>query len=378
MKTVHYTTMYFDNWGYQENLMPHYFNLIGQDVCVVSPDRLPAFFKVEVPPAGRYKTDGLDIIRHKVSPYFSYNLYFPRKLYRILKAEKPDLIFHHAIGATSLLICALYKLLHPKCILMVDNHADKINCVTSKIWFLFYYKIILTIMTNLVSPLVTRYYGVTYGRCDFMEEVFRISKKKIEMLPIGADTMAADRISLSKQEIRSKYALPPDKYIVVSGGKLGLDKGTDHLIRAVDMLRHEGRNIMLVLFGSINDKTTADLVAESAAVKTFGWCDREQTLELLKMADLASWTVHHTTLIEDSIACLTPLVIRKTRTTEHLIEGNGLFIEENNAQEIAAAVRSVFESGQELVLEKCLAMREKLDYRNIVSKICTDAAIQKS
>jgi glycosyltransferase involved in cell wall biosynthesis len=376
MKVVHFSSIYIDGWGYQENLLPKYFKEDGHDVSVIALNKfLEKDLEKEIS-FNRYYIEGIEIIRIGTYFFLTSTLFFTKGLYRTLVKQNPDILFHHDIDFFSLMICVFYKSKHPKCKLFVDNHADMINKTKSSIWFAFYYKFILRIVTKLSSPFVEKFYGVTLGRCDFLEQVFDVNNSKIKLLPIGADTISADKITQSKKELKLKFNISIDNLVVISGGKMGVDKGTDLLIRAVEELNGRGMKISLVLFGSFNDELTQKLANNSKVVVVKGWCDRQSTLELLKMADIAVWPIHHTTLIEDSISCLTPLILRKTRTTEHLIDGNGIFIENGTVNEMKAAIVQITKTDSTYLNSSCKAMRDKIDYRNIVNAIVKDSSIK--
>ena len=216
----------------------------------------------------------------------------------------------------------------------------------------------------------TKFYGVTNSRCDFINKFFGVPNEDIELLPIGADTDLADTI-MSKKELRDKYKFSQDEKIVVSGGKMGIDKGTVNLINAIEELGAK-HIIKLILFGKFEDEDTLKLVKSKNFVTFYGWCDRIKTLELLKLADVACWPIHHTTLNEDAIAVETPLIIRKTGTTEHLVEGNGLWIENGDKEELIKAMGLFYTMKKEYfdeILQSCKKMRERLSYNNICQTI---------
>jgi glycosyltransferase involved in cell wall biosynthesis len=371
MNVIHYTPIYFDNFGYQENLLPKYFYIMGHDVSVITCTQTTKK-KEKTYTKGSYWIDGVEIIRIKSFCFLSDNLFVTRGLYRELKQKKPDIIFHHDISLTSLLVIVIYKIFHPTCILYVDNHADFFNCHPPKIWFLFYYKFVLQGILKLVTPFVKYFYGVTNGRCDFLSSIFGVPSSKIKLLPIGADTLVANEIIQSKVDIREKYQIPLNDFVVISGGKMGKDKGTDRIINAVVNLRRKGKYISLVLFGKYTDEETKNMSKRSSVIINIGWCDRIQTMELLSMADVAVWPIYHTTLIEDSIAVLTPLILKKTRTTEHLIAGNGYFTEYDSDDEIENKILKLMDEDPIYLRNKCIAKRNEIDYKCIVNQIIND------
>lgn len=373
MKVVHFCPIYLDNWGYQENILPQYFKTMGHETYVITPDRYPKQYRRFDGFKKKYYINGVEIRRINILVYITFTFFITKGLYKNIKELKPDILFHHGIGLNSLLVCGFYKILHPKCALFVDNHTDEINQSQSKIWLLFYSKIVLAIISNLLSPFVIFFYGVSYSRCDYLKSVFRLNCRKIKFLPIGADTLAVEKIKVSDQNVRNKYFIDKNEFIVISGGKIGQEKGTDLLISAVGELINENMRIRLVLFGSFIDDYTKELAAKSSFVTVIGWCDRLTTMQLLRMANVAVWPIHHTTLIEDSIACLTPLIIRKTRTTEHLIKGNGVFITHGSQIELKNAILNIFEIDSSELELNCLAIRNEIDYRTIANTIIEDS-----
>ena len=118
---------------------------------------------------------------------------------------------------------------------------------------------------------------------------------------------------------------------------------------------------------------TEQLAKDSDFVIFQGWCDHETSLRFLKLANVAVWPIHHTTLIEDAISVETPLLIKKTRTTEHLIEGNGKFLDSSQYIELYSKMKICLDDYPNKSFEKaCAIMREKLSYKSIVEHVIRD------
>jgi len=380
MKIVHLciSQSYFDNWGYQENLIPEYQADLGNKVSVISTNKFyPNWLNNDeldtiLSKGKEYNIGKVKIIRIKVLRLFHTHIVFTYNLYKKLKDESPDIIFYHEMTNFSTIICVVYKLFHPKISFFIDSHSDLRNSCSTKISELLYFKFFLTIMHKIIAIFVEKYYGVTPSRCNFLLSHYGISKKKMKFLPIGCDTKLANKLP-TIDNLRRKYNIPFDSFVIVSGGKMGKFKGTEFLIKAVENLRKKDSNILLILFGVFEDQECEDLTNSRKWIIKHAWCERKKTLELLKVANIASWPVHHTTLNEDSIAVGTPLLIRKTTTTEHLISQNGLFLNEiGNVSEIEEKLLKIkqnlnfYKKGAEL-------MAEKLSYSQISKNIIKDA-----
>lgn len=376
MKIVHIciSSAYIDNWGYQENLLPEYLSKFGTENHVItSNDRLSAHLSQRVKDEIIAKGDSYkikDVHIHKIRcKRVTSSMLIPYGLMKALTQIKPDVIFHHGINPTTLPIASKYAKKH-YCKLFVDNHADEINMSKNKLWVLLYYKMLSRIACNVRKKYFTKFYGVTRSRCDFINKYFGVHRKYIELLPIGADTDLADTLA-SKTELRSKYGFSQDERLIVTGGKMGINKGTIDLINAVEELNAKYR-IKLVLFGKFEDEETEALARSKNFVTIYGWCDRNKTLELLKLANVACWPMHHTTLIEDAIAVEIPLIIRKTGTTEHLINGNGIWVVNGNKDELKNAIEQYIAKTNNNANEysaACKRMKDEISYNNIAKRI---------
>lgn len=372
MKIVHVciANPYVDNWGYQENLLPEYLHKAGtENHIITSNNALPTYLnakeKEEIIAKGCKYIIGNTTIHKIKCKRISSTMFISNGLYDKLKELRPDVIIHHGIGPTTLPIVSRYAKKH-KCVLFADNHADEINMNKNKLWILIYYKFLSRISCRIRRDTFKKFYGVTNSRCEFLNKYFGVPKDKIELLPIGADTDLAETLG-PKDVLRDKYGFSQDEKIIVSGGKMGIHKGTVDLINAIGELSSE--KIRLILFGKFEDKETEKLATSKEYVTLCGWCDRLKTLELLKLADVACWPIHHTTLIEDCISVETPLIIRKTGTTEHLIDGNGCWLDTGCKEELTKTIKGLLGIEQSSIASKCKYMREKLSYHKIAQSV---------
>jgi glycosyltransferase involved in cell wall biosynthesis len=362
---------YMEGYSYQENILTDYFLAEGIDTTIIASNILPSYLNSKRIKSGTSNDKGKKIIRikcFKISSDFQITF----GLFNQLLKEKPNVIFHHNLNCTSLVICTLYRILHPNVVLLIDNHVDYINCNKNKLWQLVYYKTLVRASAKFAAYFAKKFYGVTPSRCDFLHEVYGVANTKIDFLPIGADVRTADTITKNKLELKDEFDIPRDSFVFVSGGKMGIDKGTHNLIKAFNQILTYESKVYLVLFGSFNDSETEILAKESKNVLFKGWCDHITSLNLLKLADLAVWPIHHTTLIEDAISVNTPLLIRKTKTTEHLIEGNGQFLDTVDFDELYAKLNSLLNDSFNSFENACMKMKVKLDYSTIVHKIIKD------
>ena len=67
-----------------------------------------------------------------------------------------------------------------------------------------------------------------------------------------------------------------------------------------------------------------------------------------------------------------PLILRKTRTTAHLIDGNGVWIDTPDSASIETAISIIIEDAGSVIKDACLAMMNNLDYKTIAKKMVSD------
>lgn len=377
MKIVHITHHYIDGWGYQDNLLPEYQCRQGDEVTVVSDnDHLKYLKNSDLATAIRakgaeYAIKGVKIRKIKCYLNTSNTSLLCRGLYKILKEEQPDMIFHHGIDCSSLIVAARYKKKHNTIRLYVDSHADAFNETHNRIWDFVYNKMLLSSVVKLLGNRVDRYFGVTPLRCEYLHKKFGIPTEKIDFLPIGCDTYRVDSLGLNRDVLRAKYDIPKEAFVVVSGGKMDASKGTIDLITAIRELHKEIPQLHLVLFG-MYEAEIIEAIKDNPFVTQFGWCDRDSTLSLLALSDVACWPRLHTTLIEDAIACGIPLIIKSSGNVQHFQnEKNGIFLQTEEYHELLSAIRNIYQDYQYYTSVSSL-VRGKYSYDAITATLKED------
>lgn len=350
MRFVHISAFYYDGWGYQDNLLPEYQCDNGDDVFVISGNARLNNIKDKdaieaiVAKGNAYELDGVKIRKIKYLLNTSNASFLCSGLYKTLCEIQPDAIMHHGLITSTMVVALWYKRKHPEVKLYVDNHADWINRSPNKYWNIFYTNGFQKLIIRLSRKFVNQYYGVTPLRCDYLHQVYGIPTDKISLLPIGCDTKMAQLIQVDKRQERKKMSIPEDAFVVVTGGKMDKSKGTLELIEACAELRKEIPNLHLLMFGKADDDVL-NAAYQQPFIKRKDWCDRSETFTILKIADVACWPKLHTTLIEDSIACGIPLIVKSSGNVRHFAKVEvGVFLQMGDKDELIAAIKKIITS----------------------------------
>jgi len=376
MKIVHCcfgNEHYLDTWGYQQNTLPLYHAKLGHETIVMaSNDVFPIMAGEDlistIKQKGNSYYNGLVKVR-RCSSFFPRNIHLQmaKGLYDLLEEEKPDIVFFHGSLNFSILPCVRYRKKHTSTTLFVDSHADLMNVNSSRLYKCLYFGFFWTIIHHFCQRHVDKYFGVTIGRCDFLKQYFHINPSNVELLPIGADVDS----TCQKEDVlklRKRYGFDSGDLIIVHGGKLDERKGTVNLIKAYRQLRNTTCvNLKLVLFGKLEDPNIAHELGEDIVV--YEWLSRQQVFELLRMADLAVWPIHHTTLIEDCVASGLPYLIRKTETTAHLLTTD-FYLQKASISEISEKMDYFFnQGGREKAMEQVEVVQSKINYYTVAEKV---------
>lgn len=227
MKIVHLClgNYFVDNYSYQENMLTKYHSKMGYDVVVIA--KIYSFDEHGVViTKGKtetyYNSDGVKIIRLAYKSPIIYGKFIKKfqGLQRAIEDEKPDIIFCHNLQFGDTGVVANYLKKHPNVKLYADNHADYVN--SAKNWLSKYikHKMLWKYYIKKIEPYLSKVYGVTPVRCKFLEEMYHISPKLIDFLPIGVDDDAIPKDKNSiKKKIREELAIRDDQIVVMTGGK---------------------------------------------------------------------------------------------------------------------------------------------------------------
>lgn len=369
MKLVHVCQYYNDGYGYQENLLPQYQSLLGHNVVLITSDRMSGFIpeKKRVIGSKTYFEGHVKIIRLPIKWEFKGRFVIFKGLYETIAKEKPDYIFHHGLNAPSLLEVVKYKRFYDV-LLAVDNHSDINISGKNILWRLFYYQIFWKNILKKLYDYIDVIFGVTPLRCDFPVKYLGAPKEKIRFLPIGLDLKNIP--SDSSENLRRKFGFNNNEVLFITGGKITPDKKISKILKAFNILCNDFENIKLVIFGKILDEEVENLLKSNDKIIFLGWKNRKETLEILKMSDVAIWNSKHTTLIEDALATENVLLLRYYGSTAHFIDNNGLYLYSNSVKEIYEKLRLIMENRELLFRFKKASKKliNILSYENVAKE----------
>lgn len=354
MKIAHccLANFYNDNYEYQENILPRMHKLQGHDVIIIAStevfvDKLRLGYQA----ANNYiNEDGIPVHRLPYKRYIPARLVHKLRLYDGLYNElcqfKPDLIFLHDAQFLSVSAVVKYIKEHPDVKINVDGHSDFGNSARGFISRRILHGIIYKYCMKRIEPYVSHFFGTLPNRVDFFREVYDLPEKKLKLLTMGADDEKVKyaRESNQRDEIRRKFGIADDAFLIVSGGKFSKDK--HDILKVMDAvhLLSKTTDVRLLIFGSLSDeedfKAKFNDKCDGRIVIYAGWIKGKESYNYFEASDLVMFAGYHSVLWEQAAGQGKPCLVRYITGQTHIDHGgNCLFIRNFTTADIQSLIK---------------------------------------
>lgn len=270
------------------------------------------------------------------------------------------------------MLFASKKELNPSCIIVRDNHIDYNNCPK-------YGKIKQLIIRSFerynvrrTMPFVSCVYGVTPWRKQYAEEYYLVPQSKTDLLIMGADDEKMDFSNKEyiRTQVRNEYNISENDFLVVTGGKIDLEKKIHLLMEACRKIE----NVKLLVFGNISEKMKEIFefeLSNNKHVIYIGWINSSDVYRYFYAADLVFFPGGHSVLWEQACASKVPCVFNGWTKMEHLNNGgNSDFIDNVSVDSIREKIIELKYTSKYYKMKR-IAESDKTDiylYSNIARK----------
>lgn len=377
MRIVMLCYFFQENLGFQENHLVREYLESGHEVLVIAPpdDNVFAYYEGQ-----RNKSAG--IAKKHISLNYKlvrlpYRRFATKKInpihgvYAQLNDFKPDLIFIHGLSY-NLGECVKYAGKNSKCKIIMDFHGDLSNSASNWISRNVLHRIINRYYLKHYLPSIDQIYAITPASSDFLEKIYEVDAKNIELLPLGSDLKSVKR--LNEQDIRrvfrKRMGLSKEEILIFTGGKLEPWKRTDQLIQAVTDLNRS--DIHLVVVGSVPDlhaeyeRRLTELSTCHPAIHLVGWVDHDEMTSYMLASDIAVFPASQSVIWQQAIAAGLPLIVGElpNQSVAYINRGNiiPLKILDDNSARLADAIQN---------------LADDIHLRRLMSEISTTLAINE-
>ncbi len=345
---------FMDNSGYQETLLAKSHKLICNNVTIINNNHvLHDDGTITRCKATEYYNDAhVKIIRMELYDKNDTRHVDVRGLYRVLVKEKPDFIMIHGVFAFDVLAVAKYiKKINPKCIVVADSHAtrDNANIMACNIKNVIF-RLLLKVFNQYMSRFYRRIYGIVEDAVDVMVKYAGIPRNKTAILGLGYDDTLIDfeHQTEIREEIRKKYDVPQDAFLLVHGGKLNNAKKT---LEVVSMMSELAEEIQIIVFGdfdSIEYKKEVYKVGKKskARVHFVGFLNQKEIYDLYLAGDAAVFPGTASCLRQQAVATGLPIVVGYNEADAGInlnINGNAICLEKDwSKKKLVEAINRIY------------------------------------
>lgn len=380
MKILHLClgNYFIDGLSYQENMLTKQHKLMGFDVSAIA--SLQSYDKngniCYDLTAGEYiNENGIPVTR---IPYKKDNKIYHKVrkfkgLYKALEKADPHVIFIHNCQFADIKYVVKYLKNHSGVKVYVDNHADWSNSATNKVSSLIH-KTLWRHCAKSIEPFAEKFYGVLPVRVRFLQEMYHLPKDKCQLLVMGADDelVQSAKAPQVRAEIREKYGIDKDDFLIIFGGKIDIFK--KQILLLMDAVNEiENPKVKLILFGSCIEEMKAEVASrESERVKYIGWVNSDYSYPLFAASDLAVFPGRHSVFWEQVTGQGIPMIVKYLEGTTHVdIGGNVEFLYDDSEQEIKQKIEELLSNPDKYNSMKNVAQNDGMNhfsYKNIAKR----------
>ena len=290
--------------------------------------------------------NGIKVTRLDNKKPIRVNRLFKRYIgaYKAIENAAPDIIFIHGCQFMDIDQVIKYVKKHKAVKVYVDNHADYSNSATNVLSKNILHKLFWKSCAHKIEPYVKKFYGVLPARVDFLVDLYKLPKEKCELLVMGVDDEKAEEAERPevRSEIRGKYAIGEDDFLIITGGKIDMFKQqTLLLMDAVNRINDP--KVKLIVFGSVVNELKEEVNKRcSDRVKYIGWVQSDESYKYFAAGDLAVFPGRHSVFWEQVAGQGIPMIVKHWEGTTHVdLGGNVKFLYDDSEAEIEQALREV-------------------------------------
>lgn len=337
MKIVHICPLFNDGWNYQENCLTKYHKILGNEVTVITSKYIfeNSNKLMKTDQKEYYNEHGVKIIRLDYNLGVNNRLKKFNGLYEKLNREEPEILFIHGCQFLDIKYIVKYLKSNTGVKVYVDNHADFSNSATNWLSKNILHKVLWKKCAKMIEPYTTKFYGVLPARVDFLINMYKLPKEKVELLVMGADDEAVKKVKNDEviDRVRRENGIEDSDFFIVTGGKIDLFKPqTLLLMEAVKKIP----DAKLLVFGSVVPELKEKFNSLcSEKVKYIGWINSQDSYKYFAAADLVVFPGRHSVFWEETAALGIPMIVKYWEGTTHIdMGGNVRFLYKDSAEEI--------------------------------------------
>lgn len=316
MKILHVDETFHPSYGYQANPLAKFQQKQGHDVTImtVDKDHLYPVYKefgddgstVLQEDEEYTKSTGVKIVRVPTKGYFLKRVVYSSKIFKMIDAIKPDVVFVHCVETLTGMRFLLRKKKYP---MMFDSHM--LSMASENRFAKLYERLFKSVFAKIIIG--NGYYVIRTQDDDYVNSHLGIPKDLTPFVSFGTDTLLFKPSDEARYAFREEHDIAEDDFVVVYTGKLTEAKGGKLLAEAFSKPFNAKRNVVLVIVGTPPDNQYGRAVRKSldqAAVRVIMFPTQKYTelARFYQMADLSVFPKQCSLSFYDAQACGLPVL----------------------------------------------------------------------
>ncbi len=345
MKIIHLcvSCFYIDSMSYQENELVREHVKAGHEVLVIaSTENHGKDKQVCYEEPNEYMgQEGAKVIRlaYEGFPHaIAKKLRKHKSVYKLIKNFKPDAILFHGMCGPEILTVAKYKKDNPHVKFYADSHEDHNNSAQGFISKEILHKLYYAPMARRAAPYIEKILCVNVASMQFMHELYKIDKQKLEFFPLAGTPLTPSIITEKSAHTRKELGLLKRHIIFVQSGKQTRRKKLIESLRAFSKTENKDMRFLIVgqLFEDIEQEAKV-LIAADKRIVFLGWKTAEQLTDILCAADIYLQPGTQSSTMQHSLCCGCAIIIDDVPSHAPYHVDNGWLINPDNS------LNSIFE-----------------------------------
>lgn len=321
--------------GYQENHLVLQHLAQGHEVLVIaSRETINQQNEMVYLDAGDgVSSEGVRLTRLPYAPLIPLKLAAKLRKHSGLLAQiaafKPDSILFHGTCGAEIVTVARYAAANPDVLFYVDSHEDWNNSARSFISREFLHRRYYGPLLRTALPHIRKILCYSTEAMDFVEELYRIPREKLELFPLGGTLVHGPEHAQRRAHTRARLGLTDGNLMFVQSGKQTVRKKLIESLTAFAALNDPDARLFISgsIAGEIADKAQA-LITADPRVRFVGWQDTDVLTSLLCAADIYVQPGTQSVTMQHALCCHCAVIIDDAKAHHAYFNNNGWLLNE--------------------------------------------------
>ncbi len=377
---MHVHKHFIPRLGYQENYLPKRIKESGHDISIITSKYKPQRFKEHENDSfesGVYEYNNVKVYR--LDTYLNMeksHLMIFKNFKKTLNDIDPEIIQARSAISLATIQCLNYSK-NNDVKLFVDSHIDNDNFHLDTLYKKLGFKLFKNLLLrNLISN-TEMFLPVNPFAKKFLKNI-GIPNKKIELLPLGADSNLFHPNEKARNEIRESLGVQKNEVLFIFTGIINPSKDIETMIKALSKVTKKSSNVKLLLLGegdnkyieNIKNMISTEELEDQVIFHDF--VDHSDLPKYFNAADVGIFPGKLGISILEAVATGLPVIVSDSTATKYIISNNnGFLIKRGNIEELT---NKILRYSQEPTLRKkhqrnaLEIVKEELSWKKIAEK----------